>query len=333
MHIKKQLGNLYRKHLSDKRRLQDYKKLKLIEDGVHKNYVHNKRNVEKNKNKYLIISGIGMEKIGLFCCMSAFIKWVEYADANGYLPVVDMQNVPSQYLDKGDIGKKNAWEFYYKPFFDSDDPLKEALESNAYRVVNRLDRPSWMSGNDFKKLLATDLSKDIFDSYFVLNSKAAEYINDNAKKLFSPTDKVLGVLCRGSDYVNMKPSGHAVQPTADQLIQKIHEVTEDYHCNKIYVATEDSNYLAALKKEFGTKLVYLDCLRVTTSKDELTSEAFDKKVVDRELNGLNYLTSISLLSMCDCIIAGRTQATRYIKMLRKNGDYEYYFAWNLGDFE
>ncbi len=287
----------------------------------------------KDNKQYLLISGMGMEKLGLFCCVEAFLKWVEYADMIGFIPVIDMENVKSQYLDDDLIGKVNAWEYYYHPVGDNDVTVSDVLMSNSYKVVNRLDRPLWMKKADFQKLVSTEYSKDIYWKYFKLSQEASEYIKDKKKKLFSEDDIVCGVLCRGSDYVNLKPRGHNIQPDINMLKAKIHEVCDQYHCNKIYVATEDEGYLSELKKEFGEKLVYLDCQRVQTSGKELVSEAFKKKSVNKKMNGMDYLTSINLLSSCDCIIAGRTCATPFIRIMReKDEDFMSYFEWDLGKY-
>ena len=47
--------------------------------------------------------------------------------------------------------------------------------------------------------------------YIVLNEKTKEHIRIVRKQLFSKSDKVLGVLCRGTDY-NSHPSKHPIQP-------------------------------------------------------------------------------------------------------------------------
>ncbi len=149
-----------------------YKYLQLchIESRTQKRTNDKTANYNTNDNsQYLLISGIGMEKLGLFCCVEAFLKWVEYADIKGFVPVIDMQNVRSQYLDDDLVGKVNAWEYYYHPVGSNDATVSEVLMSNSYRVVNRLDRPLWMKKNDYQKLISTGFSKDIYWKYFKLS--------------------------------------------------------------------------------------------------------------------------------------------------------------------
>ena len=59
----------------------------------------------------LMISGITMRGTGIFCNLLAFLRWVDFAQRMGYIPVIDMQNVENLYLEDELLGKVNAYEY------------------------------------------------------------------------------------------------------------------------------------------------------------------------------------------------------------------------------
>ena len=49
----------------------------------------------------------------------------------------------------------------------------------------------------------------------------------------------VGVYLRGTDYIDLKPSGHPVQPTVEQAMLVIDEYTRKYNVDSIFLVTED----------------------------------------------------------------------------------------------
>ena len=72
---------------------------------------------EKNSDKvfYVICRDYaGAWKEGLFSWWTYVMKNIRYALENEYIPIVDMQNFGSLYMEKDMIGKINAWEQYFR---------------------------------------------------------------------------------------------------------------------------------------------------------------------------------------------------------------------------
>ena len=59
-----------------------------------------------------MISGITMRGTGIFCNLLAFLRWVDFAQRMGYIPVIDMQNVENLYLEDELLGRVNAYEYF-----------------------------------------------------------------------------------------------------------------------------------------------------------------------------------------------------------------------------
>lgn len=298
-------------------------------------------------NPVLVISGISMQGTGIFCNMLAFMRWVEFARRMDYTPVIDMQNVPNLYLEDEEIGKVNAYEyFYHQP---AEMSVEEAYKSREVYFVNRLDCPynftirqkrcykkitavkDWVYGENRAKYW--DEYKRLYDTYFVPSDEAAAYVNRLQDELFGigGGSHVLGLLCRGTDYIAKRPYAHRIQPTIEQIESKVDDFLNNHPVDRIFVATEDEDILAALCSHYGEKVVYIDCPRLRVTPGESVAEGYAKKKVNRKKNGLDYFAAISLLSRCDYLIAGKTMATQFIRTMRDR-DFKSEFYWELGRY-
>ena len=76
----------------------------------------------------LMISGITMRGTGIFCNLLAFLRWVDFAQRMGYIPVIDMQ-----------LGKVNAYEYFYRQ--PAGIGVEEGYRARELYIVNRLDCP------------------------------------------------------------------------------------------------------------------------------------------------------------------------------------------------
>jgi hypothetical protein len=147
-------------------------------------------------------------------------------------------------------------------------------------------------------------------------------------------NKVLGILCRGTDYLLKKPKHHPIQPEPEEVIKKAEEVIKEQKCDKIYLATEDQYIYNLFKIYFGDLLLQNNQRKFERSDLDnvqyLAQIGFDREQ-DKYLTGLEYLSSIYLLSKCSCFIGGRTSGTIGVHLLSDGFEYDY--TWNLGSYE
>ena len=293
----------------------------------------------------LVISGITMHGTGIFCNLLAFLRWVRFCEIMDYTPVIDMRYVPNLYLEDELVGKVNSYEYFYRQ--PAGMSAQEAYKSRDVFFVNRLDCPytftraqkkaykeatkvsDWVYGENREKHFAE--YKRLYDTYFERSEEASAFIDARWNELVKPGEKTLGLLCRGTDYFTKRPYKHQIQPTAEMIIAKVHELLDSHPVDKIFVATEDEDILAKLRGEFGEKAVCIDCPRLTAKAGQSVAEGFAEKKVDRKMNGLYYYASIACLSRCDHLIAGKTMATQFIRTMRDT-DFETEYYWNLGRY-
>ena len=84
------------------------------------------------------------------------------------------------------------------------------------------------------------LWRDFFMKYFRIRTdivRDVEQLRDD----FFHGERVVGVLCRGTDYVAQHPKNHPIQPAISDLINKTIKTLLEYSCKWVYLATEDED--------------------------------------------------------------------------------------------
>ena len=68
-----------------------------------------------NGDKCIYVIRIRKENLGLMGYYMAILGHIKKAESKKYIPVVDMKNYKNTYLKESEVGKKNAWEYYFCP--------------------------------------------------------------------------------------------------------------------------------------------------------------------------------------------------------------------------
>ncbi len=194
----------------------------------------------ENPDKTFFVIRRATCKVGLFSHVMTNMGLVRYALENNYIPVIDMQSNLNSYLEESQVGKENAWEFYFEQ------PCGYTLEdiSKSRRVIlsdglitKKNDYPDGQITFDSEKYR---LWRDFFMKYFRIRTdivRDVEQLRDD----FFHGERVVGVLCRGTDYVAQHPKNHPIQPAISDLINKTIKTLLEYSCKWVYLATEDED--------------------------------------------------------------------------------------------
>ena len=212
----------------------------------------------KNKDKffYIIKRSPGA---GFFSNLNFVIQHLLIADKKKFIPVIDMENFQTFYNCKNKIrNTKNSWNYYFRPV--SKYNLEEVYKShNVIFCDNRtslkafskeIDKSIFKYFNGFQFLKQDH--KKIIKKYIKIN----EDIKNEALKIYSTfkKKKVLGICFRGTDAKLSAYQPHA--PTQKQMLHHTEQLFRKYNFDKIYLCTEDINYLKIYKKRYGDKLIY-----------------------------------------------------------------------------
>lgn len=247
------------------------------------------------------------------------------ARKHNYTPIIDISQ--SQY---GEEQMMNAWEsFFLQPRGYSLSSILEAKSVVYCRASTRISLRENLVIPTAKNL---DWIKDLAEVYkreIQFNEKTQQFVDNEYKSLIAENQKVLGVLCRGTDYTHKKPKDHPIQPTIDQMIVKVKEVFyRSTTYDKIYLASEDAEVVECFYKEFGD-LIITNNQRLYSQGELATVEKLHEiKDISKNEIAIKYLSSMNILSKCNGFIGGCTAGTEIVFWMTSGFDYE--FVWDLG---
>ena len=152
------------------------------------------------------------------------------------------------------------------------------------------------------------------------------------------SQKVLGVLIRGSDYLAVGFGGVRKMASVEQMVPKVRQWMTDYGYKKLFLATEDSDILAKMKQEFGKDMIALAQERlsvknlkqgqiITDYEKENNKEDYAAKLEDTTIN---YFYALYILSRCDAFICSG-QCNGWDNVLSLNaGKFERSYKFTVG---
>lgn len=282
---------------------------------------------EENPDKIFFVVRRATCKVGLFSYVMTNMGLVRQAVEQGYIPVIDMQRNANSYLEEEEIGKKNAWEFYFEQ------PCGYTLEDIG-RSKNIILSSGLITDENIFPGREITLDEELCEewrNFFHKYLRVNEEIQREAEELYSRLfgkKRVLGVLCRGTDYKNNRPANHPIQPEADEVIRKAEEIMRMKNCEMLYLATEDDEIYRKFASAFGDRLRVTEAKRCKNTGNANINDIEYERKNDRYLKGKEYLINILLLAMCDCLVAGSAGGT--YGALLMSGGYEYQYVYDLG---
>ena len=245
-------------------------------DSKYKSNTFNDLNLEYkrfgNKNPkvlfYLIRRSPGA---GFFSNLNFVIHNLWICDQLKMTPVIDMQNYITLYNCKIKINNSyNVWDYYFKPV--SKYKLEDVYKSKNVIICDNRTSKKGFSLTNFKSnfkyfngfQFLDQRHKKIVRKYIKFNNVIKKEYNKYFSESFK-NKKVLGVCFRGSD--QKKSAYQPYPPSEKQLIFSTEYLLKKYKFDKIYLCTEDIEFLNLFKKKYGKKLIYNNSPRTTDKKD------------------------------------------------------------------
>ena len=268
---------------------------------------------------------------GLFSLFITNLQRIDDAIRQGCIPVIDMQNDFNIYLSEDKIGKENAWEYYFKqPMGYSLDDIRHSRNV----IIGSGKVPQMFPYLDIEFLTGKSGELEYWRQqvrkYINLSEEAVCELDKAYNRLFVNAGKILGVVCRGTDYVRGKPKNHPIQPTPEQMIIKVKEIKKEYGCQKIFLATEDAQIYEMFVQHFGDDLITNRASYIQYQGNAIGKEEYIEYGSAKE-SGMEYLITTMLLAKCDCLCAGCVSATVGALLLTEG--YEYTYLFDLGIYQ
>lgn len=265
-------------------------------------------------------------RAGLFSFVMTNLAAIDGAIAQGYIPVIDMQNSINPMITVDEVGKVNAWERFY------DQPCGYSLDDIARAqnvILGSIQAPTQFPEYD---MLAHPEEvrhwRELYHQYIHVRPEISEAAENYIHQRFS-VGKTIGVLYRGTDYVMNKPYDHPIQPKVSAVIARCRKVMREYGCDQIYLCTEDADVLRQMQEDFPDQIITYQQHHYSLAAGENINDVGNAQQTPFERNA-EYLTSIEILARCNCLVASAAGGT-YGALLMTDG-YDYEYVYQLGRY-
>ena len=317
---------------------------------------------EKTQEKYLVYQN-QEQAPGLMTHAARVLCFAEYAERKGFHLVVDMKTFFNMNLERDRVGIDNSWEYYYEQPFGDKPTLEEVFDCDTYWFTpgyRKFLMTNGKMGQDFMRsrlamfllrLKHTDFIDssvpnclahpdvyqrccEVYQKYIHFNSETKAYTDQEYDQLLKGK-RTVGVSIRGTDYAVSKTFGHPIQPAIQDVIVKTKEYMTNYGYEHIYLSCEEHAAVDRFEEVFPGKVIvnnrkFFDNIDFKTSKTGIWAYGFDREN-DAMLRGLEYLSSMNLLSKCDALIAGINTGSQ-MAYIMNNNQYEHVYFYNLGRY-
>ena len=253
---------------------------------------------------------------GLFSNFLFVLNHLIQAEKIKAIPVVDMENFSNLYSERNKInGTKNSWLYYFNQV--SKYSLKEVYSSQ--KVIFSSDKifaGQSVSFKENKKEL-----KKVYTKYIEINKEYIQEANKFLKKNLSKK-KVLAVHWRGSDHKVLP--GHPFPPTEKQILKLTDQLLEKNHYDKIFLVTEEQEYLKIFKKKYGSKLCFCKSFRAYDRKEF----SFNSRKNHRYKLGRESLIEALILSKLSTLLCSRSNISEVAEFMSNNKKYRIHEIMN-----
>ena len=274
---------------------------------------------------------------GGWSLINTVMMHLAYAYDHGYVPIVDMQNYRNQYTRQEELGIVNFWEkYFYQPAGFSLEDIKKAKNViiNSLRLCPDPKYNTSDGSNVWEDKEKLAMFRKVFNKYVRFNDYTQSFLDLQVKRVLTDKHNAIGVLCRGTDFLINKPTGHEIQPDPQVVLNDVKEEFSKGSYDAVFLATEDLDILNMFKEEFKDKLLYIDQVRIS-KKDMrgdkwLAAELKDNKEYQSEDVFLNYFSATYVLTKCKCLFAGRNNGSKGV--LYMPSCYDFVKIYNLGQY-
>lgn len=268
---------------------------------------------------------------GLGALIIETLKYIQYAELMGYVPVVDWRK-DTQYSNES--GKENAGNYFFKPLKGND--IEEISKNpNNYIIESKV--------SDLKKIDEKHRISKKFDNNNLIKARKmfndylefSDFVNVKLSEIDFDGFNTAGFYLRGTDYTVLRPQKHAIQPNVTLAIRKMNQVISKHGFSRIFLVTEDKKIFDEVKNYYGRHLTSLSFDRHI---EEYAGTRFlldDKHSLSQlgdsaQARGVNYFVKLILLSKCECIVGGNTCGSWVSSVLSTS--YRERYIFDLGEY-
>lgn len=271
---------------------------------------------KNNRNEGLIYilrqNGSGR---GLFSLVSSTLCHLHLAERYGLTPVVDFRCVKTEYDDRqfmetDRFQRQNPWDFFFEPV--SSFSCESSFEDRTV-LASSLGFPDGYP----RKMLVSHVQelRDIATKYIRVAPDLVEEL-ERAKRDILSGYNVLGVHFRGQEQKTMP--FHPLSPTLSQMFAAIDMAISDHGFNRIFVASEDLDYVEAVLNRYPQIAITLPHFR---TRAPINAYRILPREKHKYLLGKEILFDTFILSACNGLVSSTSNVTEFARAYN-NGNYK-----------
>lgn len=251
---------------------------------------------------------------GLLSLASSVVCHVHVAKRYSLLPYVDLTKHYTEYKDldyesSADCSTTNPWEYYFKP-------VSSITYQDACQAPYCLGSPLAFPSGYPRKMLISQVQqlRDIAESV-LMPVDEIECDVQETMRLLASDGLILGVHFRGQEQKTMPY--HPLSPTSQQIFSAIDQALDLIGFARIFLATEDLDYLDTLVSRYGKRVFSLPHFR---TRSPVNAYRIDPRPKHRYLLGREILTDTLILSRCHGMVSSTSNVTEIARAIN-NGRY------------
>jgi hypothetical protein len=260
---------------------------------------------------------IGHKDAGFFAYVQYALNQIRYCEKHNYLPVINYDESYGNYFFDPNRGA-NMWDYYFHP------PCKFTWADIKSRIEDPNDA---LVHNDVITLSDTEIRElcqnnpdgiyhytygywrlnppeDVDRWYGEQRKKGQAYTNKYIKVRQTILDSVETILKANIDghflvgaHIRGTDMRYAPTVSLEQYIEHLDNILSEKDKVKIFIATDQQQYIEILKERYGDCMFFQDCLRSHSAKNQ---HKFKRK--DMSKLGEEVLIDALLLSKCDYLL-------------------------------
>jgi hypothetical protein len=241
--------------------------------------------------------------------MRTILLRLEVSDFYGFPVCIEIYGRCPYKEDTPIFGTDNVFEYYFEQ--PSELSVSEVKKEQYVFVQNDYSGTFSLNKYDLTEEGIEHLAM-LYKKYIHLNSRTRRYI-ESSFEIFSNKEDILGVHVRGTDFKNGF-CNHPVAALAEEYIEQVIALKENYKFKYIFLATDDKEILEQFQKKFTSNLLFYEDTARGSGKVGVHSRKTEREHSSYML-GLEVLRDAYTLASCDGLLAGLSQvsyAARYI---------------------
>ena len=253
---------------------------------------------------------------GLFSLVSSVVCHLHLSERYGLVPFVDFSNVYSEYQDQhfseaDSLNRANPWEYFFKPVVE----IPVAAERDARFSMALTSSTGFPDGYPRKMLIShVQELRDIAVRYIQPAAELASELEE-VKAHVLDGHKVLGVHFRGQEQKTMPY--HPLSPTSAQMFAAIDAAIAQHQFTRIFVASEDQDYVDAILKRYPDLALTLPHFR---THSPVNAYRIYPRPMHKYLLGKEILFDAFVLASCDGLVSSTSNVTEFARAYN-NGRY------------